>query len=208
MASHETRARPNPTARRETQDGRRKRSDRSRKKIIDAMFDLLRDGDMHPSAVSVAARAGVGLRTVFRHFEDMDTIYDEMAEAVMSAVLPKIIAPFEATDWHGRLDETLEKRADIYETIFPVKVCMALRRFQSDFLRKRYDQDVALLRARLVAVVPEVVSNNKARFAALELALSFSTWRRLRQDQNLSVIEAKRTVKLMLDALTAGIDAA
>ena len=58
-----------------TEDGRRQRSDRSRRRIIEALFDLIGEGDMSPSAVNVAARAEVGLRTVFRHFEDMDSIY-------------------------------------------------------------------------------------------------------------------------------------
>jgi len=61
-----------------TEDGRRQRSDRSRRRIIEALFDLIGEGNMTPSAVGVAERANVGLRTVFRHFEDMDSIYDEM----------------------------------------------------------------------------------------------------------------------------------
>ena len=44
------------------------------------MFELLREDDMTPTALAVAERAGVGLRTVFRHFEDMESIFEDMTE--------------------------------------------------------------------------------------------------------------------------------
>ncbi|PNB35794.1 TetR family transcriptional regulator, partial [Pseudomonas sp. FW305-130] len=36
------------------------------------MLDLVGKGDIAPSAARVAETAGVGLRSVFRHFADMD----------------------------------------------------------------------------------------------------------------------------------------
>ena len=92
-----------------TEDGRRRRSDRSRRQIIEALFDLISEGNVSPSAASVAERAKVGLRTVFRHFEDMDSIYDEMTDAVMTAVMPMIVAPFESETWKERLAECIDR---------------------------------------------------------------------------------------------------
>lgn len=43
------------------------------------MLELVREGDISPSAELVAARADVGLRTVFRHFKDLDSLYREMS---------------------------------------------------------------------------------------------------------------------------------
>ena len=54
-------------------DGRRQRSRASRAKIIKAFMELMKSGDPSPSAARVAERAGVGLRSVFRHFDDMDS---------------------------------------------------------------------------------------------------------------------------------------
>ena len=51
------------------QDGRRQRSARSRVRIVEAMFALIRAGDMNPSAAALAEEANVGIRTVFRHFD-------------------------------------------------------------------------------------------------------------------------------------------
>ncbi|MEL6694287.1 MAG: TetR/AcrR family transcriptional regulator [Pseudomonadota bacterium] len=161
---------------------------------------------MSPNAVSVAERADVGLRTVFRHFEDMDSIYDEMTEELMAAIMPKVKAPFEATTWRERLLECVDRRAEVYEAIFPMRVCMILRYHHSDFIQEQYKRDVALERSTLKAILPPALVADRILFAALEVTLGFPTWRRLRQDQNLSVENAKRTVRLMLEGLIANVD--
>ena len=190
-----------------TEDGRRQRSDRSRRRIIEAMFDLISEGEMTPSAASVAERANVGLRTVFRHFEDMDSIYDEMTAELTRAVMPTIMAPFEARTWRERLTEAVERRAELYEMVFPLRVCMALRRFQSDFLGEQYERDTKLARSMLKSFLPKQITSDRELFGAIETTLDFSTWRQLRQDQNRSVESAKKSIHLMLDGLIAGIDA-
>ncbi len=198
---------PFPSIEADTNDGRRLRSGRSRRRIIEAMFELLREGDMTPSAVAVAERANVGMRTVFRHFEDMDSIYDEMTQEVGIAITPMLVAPYEATSWHGRLLECLDRRAVLYETVLPMKMCITLRRFQSDFLRQQHDRDVAYLRSALKTILPTEITSNRELFGAMEAALDFSTWRQLRQDQNRSVESAKASLRLALNGLIADVDA-
>ncbi|MEP1142134.1 MAG: TetR/AcrR family transcriptional regulator [Henriciella sp.] len=190
-----------------TKDGRRQRSDRSRRRIVEALFDLISEGDMSPSAVSVAERADVGLRSVFRHFEDMDSIYDEMTAELMTAVMPMISAPYKAKTWRDRLTEMVERRADLYEMVFPMRVCMILRYHQSEFIQKQYKRDIDMERSTLKAILPKQITSDKTLFAALEVTVGFPTWRRLRQDQNLSVGSAKKTIHLMLDGLVRDVDA-
>lgn len=188
-------------------DGRRRRSDLSRRRIIEAMFDLISEGHMSPSAANVAARANVGLRTVFRHFEDMDSIYDEMTAELTEALLPKVMAPYEANTWRERLMECVDRRVDLYETVFPMRVCMMLRRFQSTFLGEQYERETKLARSSLKSLLPNVVTSDRELFGALEAVLDFSTWRQLRQDQNRSVESAKKSIRLMLEGLIADVDA-
>ena len=59
-------------------DGRLLRSERSRQLIIDACQELVNEGVLVPTAQNVADRAGVGIRTVFRHFADMETLFSTM----------------------------------------------------------------------------------------------------------------------------------
>ena len=161
---------------------------------------------MSPSAVDVADRANVGLRTVFRHFEDMDSIYDEMTAELLAVLKPKIGAPFKATNWRDQLNEMVQRRAELYEIVFPMRVCMTLRYHQSEFIQQQYHRDIALERSSLKAILPKSISANKTLFSAIELIFSFPTWRRLRQDQNLTVENAKKTVHLMLAGLISEID--
>ena len=94
-------------------DGRRLRAVRSRDQIVEAMLALVGEGEMNPSAAQVAARAQVGLRSVFRHFEDMDALYREMSARIEAEILPLVSAPFVARDWRGRICELLARRAQI-----------------------------------------------------------------------------------------------
>ena len=55
-------------------DGRRLRSGRSRQLIIESMLQLIKDGNLAPTAKQVANHAKVGIRSVFRHFEDMEAL--------------------------------------------------------------------------------------------------------------------------------------
>lgn len=191
----------------ETKDGRRQRSDVARQKIVAALFDLLREGNMSPEAAIVAERANVGLRTVFRHFEDMDSIYHEMTDRLMRGILPRVLAPLQAEHWRDRLLEYADRRAEIYEAAFPMRLCLGIRRYQSEFLMDRFKRDLELERSSLQAFLPQTVLDDKALFLALEAALSFPNWRRLRQDLNLPVAEAQAVIARMLRSLVADMAA-
>ena len=85
-------------------DGRRLRSADSRRRIVAALMQLVEAGDLEPSAESVAEKAGVGLRSVFRHFKDMEGLRREM-NAIVEARLRGIIEnPLPGRDWRERLD--------------------------------------------------------------------------------------------------------
>ncbi|MBV5268573.1 MAG: TetR/AcrR family transcriptional regulator, partial [Burkholderiaceae bacterium] len=61
-----------------TSDGRFNRSVVTRKKIVSALTSLVYEGYLSPTAEQVAQRADVGLRTVFRHFDDLNSLYSEI----------------------------------------------------------------------------------------------------------------------------------
>ena len=61
-------------------DGRRLRSNRSRQLIIESMLELIKQGNLVPTAQQVADHANVGIRSVFRHFEDMESIFETASE--------------------------------------------------------------------------------------------------------------------------------
>src|SRR5580692_11820333 len=100
-------------------DGRRRRSQDSRARIVAAMLELTRAGDVAPSAEQVAERAQVGLRTVFRHFNDMDSLYREMSHAIEGELREVVLRPFKAKVWRERVLELIERRSHAFEKIAP-----------------------------------------------------------------------------------------
>jgi len=182
-------------------DGRRVRSIRSRQLIVDALLDLIGSGNMMPTTNEIAEKSGVSQRTVFRHIDDMETLYRDMSDRIEAQVRPAFLRPLEADDWRGKLDEVVGQRAEIYEYIMPLKVAAGIQRFRSPFLMEDYKRFLIFERTQIKSILPKDILRDSALFAALELALSFQTWRRLRQDQGLKPAASKRTMRLMLTAL-------
>lgn len=182
-------------------DGRHQRSERSRRQIVDALLKLIARGEMNPGAAQVADEAGVGLRSVFRHFEEMDTLYREMTAQIEAEVMPEVMAPFIAKDWRGKLGEMVERRVRVFERIMPYRVAGAARRFQSDYLMQDYKRAVALEQAALKAILPKAIVKDGDTLAALDLVLSFESWRRLRQDQRLSPAKAEAAMRLAVERI-------
>ena len=55
-------------------DGRNLRSTKSQKLIIDAVIKLFQSGNFNPTAQEVSDESGIGIRTVFRQFDDMENL--------------------------------------------------------------------------------------------------------------------------------------
>lgn len=185
-------------------DGRRERSRSSHKRIVAAMMDLIEGGDLMPSAARVAEEAGVGLRTVFRHFDDMDSLYREISRIVAERIWPVITAPYDNGDWRGDIRELTRRRARVFETMLPFRLAANIKRYQSPFLMGQYAQVVTMERDLVLRLLPADVIGDRYRVEALCATLSFQNWRAIRQDQGLSIEDAGAVVAHMIDALIAG----
>ncbi len=183
-------------------DGRRQRSDASRRKIALAMLDLLREGELDPSADLVAERAGVGRRTVFRLFSDMEGVYREMHAVMTSRLAPEFAKPFVGRTWAARLDEVIERRAKMFEMMLPIKTAADARRYSSNFLQIEHKKITRLQRQTLRAVLPAALAKGDP-LEALDLALSFEAWRRLRHEQGLGVKQAQAVLRRIVSAIAA-----
>lgn len=186
---------PASTAAPAVADGRRARTVASRAKIVAAFIELVREGSMAPTAEQVASRAEVGLRTVFRHFDDMETLYREIATAVRSMIVPLFGKPFATDDWQGRLEEIVERRAAVFEAILPFQLALHVHLHHSSFLADSQHAFVEQQSRMLQLALPSAISEQKQLFDALNLVLSFSAWRRLRHEQHLSLDEAKQVMR-------------
>ena len=181
-------------------DGRALRGARNRKHIATAMLELLREGVLRPTAEQVATRAGVGVRTVFRHFDDMDSLYEEINQRVENELAALLAQPAPAGALKNRARAMLVRRAKVYEHIMPFKHADALQRWRSSFLQGTHAKLVQRLRADLLTCLPELAHAEPLRVEAFGVACSFGAWSWLRGEQQL---DADESLEVMQQSLTA-----
>lgn len=188
-------------------DGRRARSHASRSKIVQALMDLIVAGDMNPSTANIARHAGVGLRSVFRHFADKDAIYREVDAILVKAYQPIIEAPYKSDDWQERLMEMIERRCEVSEAIAPYRISTTAARRRSRFLKENFQQLHDTEKARLNSILPSQMHTDTPLGRAVLVSMSFDTWRMLREDEHLSASATVETVKrLVMDIIDRSAD--
>jgi len=187
------------------QDGRLERSRSTRQQIVAAMLELVRERADLPGPEDVAARAGVGRRTVFRHFEDMDSLYAEIGSNIARIVMPMATAAFQSRHWRDKLHEMIDRRARIFEEIMPYRLVSLLVQRQSDFVQARLAKSYQMETAALRAVLPAAVIADTVTLHALDLMLGFPSWRRLRQEQGLDVDDARAVLHAMMTRQLAAL---
>ena len=88
-------------------DGRRARREQNVDAVVEAMLDLLGEGNLNPSAAAVAERSGVSLRSVFRYFDDMDAL----TELAIARQMERAGRWFDLLDATGTVEERAEALA-------------------------------------------------------------------------------------------------
>jgi AcrR family transcriptional regulator len=179
-------------------DGRRLRSERSRQAIIDAMLKLVEDGVLVPTAQQVSERAGVGIRSVFRHFADMESLF---ASADIT-IREQYQGLFSGGDREGSLAErvlhAVEQHALAYEAIGNHFLTTKAQLWRYPILREQYARAQRQLRNDLDDWLPELQSLPSDTREMVDAVASFEHWNRLREHQGLN---KNTTIRLTSDLL-------
>jgi AcrR family transcriptional regulator len=188
------------------QDGRRRRSERSRAAVVEALLDLYEDGEVSPGAAEIAARAGVSERSVFRHFEDLDGL----AHAAIERQWERVGALYDPPDPDGdratRITALVEQRVRLHEAVMPVARAAMLLAARSATLRHAIGQRRQLLRAQVEAQFgPELdtlpTSRRAEVVAALDIAAGLDTVESLRSGSRFSRARTRAVMERMIDSL-------
>ena len=185
----------------EISDGRLRRGQRSRAAMVQALFDLVGEGVLQPTAQQVADRAGVRIRTVFRHFADMESLLAEVNGRVREHTIPLFQKARSGGGLEGRVRGLVESRARLFEQIAPYKRSGNLQRWRSRVVEREQAIMVRKLRADLLAWLPELRSADSEIVEALDAALSFEIWDRLRGDQELG----RERTRAVLERIVTGV---
>lgn len=180
-------------------DGRRQRSERSRQAIIDAGLALIEEGILVPTAQQVSERAGVGIRSFFRHFPDMESLFataDAQGRAGYEAM-------FVGGDREGTLEERIlhavERRAEGYESQRNIILTAIAQRWRYEVLRKNYARYQRGLRKDLEDWLPELKEVPAVEREAIDAAASAEMWLRLRDHQGLG---KKAAIEVVVNLIT------
>ena len=152
---------------------------------MQALFELVGGGVLQPTAQQVAEAAGVGIRSVFRHFADMESLFVEMDARIQAEAVPILRAEPSPGSVAARARALVERRIAFFERIAPFKRSGSVQRWRSAFLQRRHASLVRGLRADLLRWLPELRRAPAELVDALDLVLSFEAWDRLRTDQRL-----------------------
>ncbi len=187
-------------------DGRVLRGARTRSRIVQALLDLLNDGEMAPTAAQIADRAEVSVRSVFQHFSDMEALYADLAAGQADRVAPLLAGLERPTALAARIDALVAQRSELFETIAPVRHAIGTRAFESAALRARLEDLSSALRTQVAEQFdPELsalaAANRATLLDTIDLLCSFEAWDRMREFQGLDRAGAERTVRSALRAL-------
>jgi AcrR family transcriptional regulator len=184
-------------------DGRMQRSERSREAIVQALIDLVGEGVLEPTAQQVAERAAVGVRTVFRHFSDMETLFAAMNDRLSERIRGFLVESDQGGPFETRLEGVIERRAKIFGIIEPYRRARDVHRWRSPFLQEQNDVMIKIFRRDLGLWLPEISTLDHDTAEALEVILSFETWDRLRSAQRLGTKRTQSVIRRMALAVTA-----
>ena len=166
------------------QDGRNLRSINSQKLIVDACIKLFKAGNLEPTAQQVADESGVGIRTVFRQFDEMENLFKSV-DAVLSKDYDFEVSYDPSSSFDARLQSTISHMNTGYEKHKLIMFMTVSKMWKYEFLRKNYLMYQDLIKSKTEEILPEVLSFDTESRHLFHASLSFAMWTRL-QGQKLN----------------------
>jgi len=187
-------------------DGRTARRDRNRAAVVDALLTLYRDGNLRPSSLEIAERAGLSPRSLFRYFEDVDDLTREAIEVMERrawALLPVDARPDDPLA--DRIAALVAQRSRLFEAVAPAAAVSRLQAPFQPLLAAELHRTRAFLRQQLTDLFPTELASRGAgrtatRLGAVDVLCTFESYQLLRNDQGLTAARARA---VLVEALTA-----
>ena len=193
-----------------TTDGRSLRRVRSYEAVVEAILDLLSEGTTPPTAKAVAERSGVSLRTVFRLFDDVETLNAAALARQSERVAPLLVDPPADGPVGDRIDALVAQRAEYYEAIAGTRRHALRLAPTSPTIAKGLASSRRFLQRQVERVfateLQRAGDDGGVLLDGLAAASSWETWELLRTGHDLSRPAAGTVVARMLHGLLHDID--
>ena len=188
-------------------DGRRARRNRSRDLAVDAVLDLLGEGVLRPTAQQVAERSGVSLRSIFRIFDDVETLNAAAAARQLSRIRHLFVDVVPTGTLPERVAQVVDINARLYESVAPIRRAALRAAPESPALQEQLARARGWVRSEVERVfAPELATAHRDVTPAVELVLSFEAWDQLRSGQGVSLPRATATVVRTVTALLSNAE--
>jgi AcrR family transcriptional regulator len=190
-------------------DGRAGRGARTREAVVDALLALIDGGNLRPTAREVAEAAGVSLRSVYVHFDDVEALHVAATKRHYERIAG-LVTPWDpAGTTAERVDRYVDQRRRLNEHGANIRRSALLQEPFSPVLHSALEQGRLHLRASVEeAFGPEldaVAAAERPRLrAALEVVVGAGTWDNLRHNVGMT---ADETVALVTDMIHATLRA-
>src|SRR5436190_20508805 len=121
MRTHHSTSYDSPMSTARAVDGRTARAQRTREAVVDALLQLINEGDLRPTAPRIAERAKVSVRSVFQHFDDLEGLYAAVGDRLVErlAYVGLNVSPDLSLD--ARVEEVVRHRTSMLEAITPIR---------------------------------------------------------------------------------------
>jgi TetR/AcrR family transcriptional regulator, regulator of autoinduction and epiphytic fitness len=184
-------------------DGRAARAARTRDAIVDASIALVEAGDVRPTAPRIAARAGVSVRSVFQHFDDLPSLHAAVVQRVVERLSLLVVAVDPALELDARIDAFARYRAALLEAVTPFRRAAAVHGPFAPEIQTAVAQGNVFLRCDVEATFGAELDGLPA--AALAATSSWGMWDSLRAEAGDSAEEAQAVLRRTLRALLASL---
>jgi len=166
-------------------DGRTARSQRTRTAVVDSLLALLAAGNPRPTAREIAAHAGVSLRSVYVHFDDLDDLFIAAWERQVELVAHLFVEIPASGPLAERAHAAMRARARLYEQIGAVLSAAERQEPFSPALADRRRRARTMTRRDLERIFARELDGDgprsrAQRLAVLESLTSNATWTNVR----------------------------
>jgi AcrR family transcriptional regulator len=185
-------------------DGRRARGERTRLNVLEALLHLVEEGQLRPTAQEVAERAGVALRTVYHHFDDVEALR-RLAFDLQVGRNRETLRPVDASlSFSERCRQVSHQLRRFHEAISPIRRAVMLEERSSQSMADVLHR-VRAMRRQFVeqAFAPETahrdIASRRAILDALDVSTSWESWYYLRASIGRGAQIAERVLAFQLE---------
>ena len=176
-------------------DGRFARSQKTKDAIVKALLKLLRNTPF-PTAEQVAKESKIGLRTVYRQFKDMESIYLSLHEECMHSLGQIFNSDVDLErPFNERVSFAIRERFTIYEKYETLFIATISNSARLPTLVNQVAESYQVMRKRFIKIVPEIENLSTIKSDLLFTRILFPSWFSLRK-------VLKHDQKIIIDELS------